>query len=211
MTSVACASLCDIPDQGFTNACAGFTFSRILNCRGVDCSPMWAYYVGRVSEGSITKDEGVTHYGVLSGLEEMGIVSRGDWPVDKGVLPSDNFIYNLKPKPLSTALKVQETMSASQLQSLLRSDRAVGVVIRTVKSVDDFLVDPTAYASILAHIPDLDADVYVGHSVLITGYDKGVYKLTNSHGQSSGIRGHFMITEQLMHNPKLATQFAFVA
>ena len=209
MTSVTCATLCDIPDQGFTNACAGFTFSRILKCAGVDCSPMWAYYVGRVSEGSIQQDNGVTHYGVVSGLEEMGVVPLSKWPVDRGVLPSSNFIYNLKPTPLSVALRVQETMDAGQLQSLLRNDHPVGVVLRTVKSVDDFLLEPTVYASIIAEIPDLDSDINVGHSVLITGFDKGVYKLTNSHGKSSGIRGHFMVTEKMMHNPQLATQFAF--
>ena len=69
-----------------------------------------------------------------------------------------------------------------------------------MKSVDDFLLTPESFASILAHVHDLDSDVNVGHSALITGYHNGVYKLTNSHGKSSGILGHFMITEDLMHN-----------
>ena len=42
---------------------------------------MWAYYVGRVSEGTVKQDEGVTHYGVKGGLEEMGtvLVTSGQW------------------------------------------------------------------------------------------------------------------------------------
>jgi len=172
---------------------------------------MWAYYVGRVSEGTIDKDDGITHYGAKSGLEEMGVVGRDTWPVSRGIMPDDNFIYNLRPSPLTVGIVVQETMGAEQLQGLLRSDRAVGVVVRTVKSVDDFLLNPESYASILARVSDLDSDVNVGHSALITGYDNGVYKLTNSHGMSSGVRGHFMITEALMHNERLASQFAYIA
>ena len=45
------------------------------------------------------------------------------------MLPNDNFIYNLRPVPMSVGIRVQETMGRRQLQGLLSSDRPVGVVV----------------------------------------------------------------------------------
>ena len=208
MPTISCTALCDVPDQHSTNACAGYVFSRLLQCAGVDCAPLWAYYVGRLVEGTADVDEGCTHYAMALGLTEAGTVGKPQWLWE--VVPPQGALF--EPIPLPVSLVVSRTMPRPRIAELVGGDTSVGCVLRITAAVEKFLESPASYAYRLVDVPEEErrnAEPTVGHSLLITGVSGEYLKMQSSYGRHYGFDGNFAVLAELVEDARLVDQFVY--
>ena len=158
-------------------------------------SRLFLYYNGRVMEGTVDQDTGLTMRDGIKSVEQCVLCKESLWPYNVNN-------YNVKPPPESyvdaTSRNIKQYSRITDLNGILdavNNDKPVNVGIAVYSNFE--LID--AENSILT--TDNNAFILGGHAVCIVGYNlqQQLVLARNSFGEQWGIQGYFWITFDYMN------------
>lgn len=211
----------DVWDQGQLGSCVshgvGAAYSFDLAKQGgqknYDPSRLFIYYNGRVSEGTVDSDSGLTITDGAKALAASGAPPSVDWPYDIGK-------YTVKPPAkaysdgqATRAVKyAQVGQSAAEMQACLTAGYPIVIGFTVYDSFESQAVAATG----VVPMPGPNEQVLGGHCVLVVGYgvnvdgapvDDGRWLARNSWGTSWGKGGYFTFPQPYLTSPSLASDF----
>jgi len=200
-------------DQGQLGSCVahgvGAAFSFDYAKQGAsgnyDPSRLFIYYNGRVSEGTVNQDSGLTITDGAKALAAFGAPPSTDWPYDISK-------YTIKP-PAQAYTHGQDTQavkyarvsqSVADMQACLTAGYPIVVGFTVYSSFESDQVAATGDVP----MPGPQEAVLGGHCVLIIGYDtEGRWIARNSWGVNWGQAGYFTFPQAYLTDQSLSDDF----
>jgi C1A family cysteine protease len=211
----------DVWDQGPLGSCVshgiGAAYSYDLakqgGARNYDPSRLFIYYNGRVSEGTVGQDSGLTITDGAKALAASGAPPSADWPYDITR-------YTVKPPAqaytdgqATRAVKyAQVQQSVADMQACLSAEYPIVIGFTVYESFESDQVASTG----VVPMPSTSEQVLGGHCALVVGYgvnvdgqpvNDGRWLARNSWGTSWGKRGYFTFPQPYLINSQLASDF----
>lgn len=184
-----------IEDQGNLGSCTGNSSTSMLEIKlGTQgLSRLFAYYSGRLIEGTVNQDSGCQIRDVIKGLMQYGVAQETVWPYT---------ISKFKTKP--------STKAYTDAQQIIAQITAAGLQYQRVTCLEDLLHslslgNPVTFgfsvpqsfenlpkSGVLA-MPKKKEAMIGGHAVVAVGYDstKSFVWVRNSWGPNWGLNGYF--------------------
>jgi len=203
----------EVWDQGQLGSCVahgvGAAYSFDVAKQGgqpnYDPSRLYIYYNGRVIEGTVGEDSGLTITDGAKALAAYGAPPSTDWPYDIGK-------YTVKPPP-----QAYTDGGNTQAVKYARVPQTVADMQATLTAGYPIVIGFTVYSSFesdqvaadgVVPMPGPQEAVLGGHCVLIIGYSTdGRWLARNSWGTSWGQSGYFTFPQQYLTNPSLSSDF----
>ncbi len=167
---------------------------------------LFIYYNGRVIEGTVNEDSGLTVRDGLKVLSQMGCC-------DESLVPYDISKFTVKPPASAyTAAKAHQAtqyLAVKQDLPTMKACLAAGFPIAIGFTVYDSFESNAVAQTGHAPMPGKNESVLGGHCVAIVGYDdvKRVFIVRNSWGTGWGDKGYCYFPYSYLTNPKLASDF----
>ena len=169
-------------------------------------SRLFIYYNGRVIEGTVNSDSGLTIRDGMKSVAQYGECMAPSWPY---------IIANFEKKPTAkcyTEAKAHlPTVYSSVAQNLttMKSCLASGYpIVIGISVYDSFESDSVAKTGIVP-LPKKNESILGGHALLIVGYDdsKSWFIVRNSWGANWGVKGYCFMPYNYLTNKNLASDF----
>lgn len=172
-------------------------------------SRLFIYYFGRVIEGTVTEDSGMTIRDGIKILASRGICQEEKWPY---VIP--NFAVEPPKEAQDQALKF-EAMEYYRVSQTRKS--IVGALLKGYpvafgfKVYESFESDEVAQTGEVP-MPSVGETFLGGHAVTIWGYnqEKDYFLVRNSWGKNWGLNGYFHMPVNYVLDSSLSSDFWIV-
>lgn len=203
----------EIWNQGQIGCCTGMSVSGAIqfNLKKQQLaeftpSPLFAYYNGRLYEGTTRLDAGAMIRDVIKGVNEYGICALPSWPTE----PKKVII-----KPTKAAYTHAKTTKAVRYERIPRSLNEFKAALATgfpfifgFAVYESFQSDTVAKTGIVPE-PSTKEKMLGGHAVLACGFDdeKQHFIIRNSWGSNWGDQGHFYLPYSFFTNSNLTDDF----
>jgi C1A family cysteine protease len=169
-------------------------------------SRLFAYYNGRLMEGTTNQDCGTQTRTAIKSLAKFGAPYEALWPYDisKVTLRPPLHTYNSAKDDLVVEYRRLETSPGQVLQVLATGYPVIfGFMVYTrFESSNMSIVG-------MLDVPGSDEILQGGHGVLAVGYDN-LHKqvlVQNSYGKDWGLGGYFWISYDYLADPNLTSDF----
>lgn len=211
----------DVWDQGQLGSCVShgvgaaysFDVAKQGGARNYDPSRLFIYYNGRVSEGTVGQDSGLTITDGAKALAASGAPPSSDWPYDISK-------YTIKPPKqaytdgqTTRAVKyAQVGQTVAEMQACLTAGYPIIIGFTVYSSFESDQVAATG----VVPMPSQGEQVLGGHCVLVVGYgvnvdgapvNDGRWLCRNSWGTSWGKFGHFTFPQAYLTSGSLSSDF----
>lgn len=201
-----------IEDQGSLGSCCGngsvavLEYNQIAAGKGlVDLSRLFAYYSGRLIEGTTATDSGCQIRDVVKGLATYGVPPESTWPY----VISD-FAKRPTPAAYSQALPwvIRDYSRVITLNDLRVALTQGHPVVFGFTVHESFESDAVAKTGIMP-MPKKNERVLGGHCVVAFGHDDSKKQVIcrNSWGPGWGDKGYFYMPYAYISNRNLADDF----
>jgi C1A family cysteine protease len=203
----------DVWDQGQLGSCVAhgvgaayaFDLAKQGGQRNYDPSRLYIYYNGRVSEGTVGEDSGLTITDGAKALAAFGAPPSSDWAYD---------VAKFTQKPPA---KAYTDGADTQAVKYARVNQAVGDMQACLTAGYPIVIGFTVYSSFesdqvaetgVVPMPGPSEAVLGGHCVLVVGYGAdGRWLARNSWGVNWGQAGYFTFPQPYLTNSQLAADF----
>jgi C1A family cysteine protease len=203
----------EVWDQGQLGSCVahgvGAAYSYDLakqgGARNYDPSRLYLYYNGRVSEGTVNEDSGLTITDGAKALAASGAPPSKDWPYDISRFterpPQQAYDDGQNTQAVKYA-RVPQTVP--DMQACLTAGYPIIIGFSVYSSFESGQVAATGDVP----MPGPQEQVLGGHCVLVIGYDvDGRWVCRNSWGTDWGQAGYFTFPQAYLTNASLADDF----
>ena len=186
-----------------SNAIAGIV--QFINSSFMS-SRLFIYYNGRVTEGTVNEDSGITVYDGVNSTAISGVCLETDWPynISQYTVRPPTQCYNSANNNKVTIFN-QIDQSINSIKACLYAGNPIAIGISVYSSFESSDVARTG----IVPMPSNSESIMGGHCVVIVGYDdtKQMCIMRNSWGSSWGLDGYFYMPYTYLTNQNLSWDF----
>jgi len=209
-------------DQGKLGSCVGngsagaIEYDRMRQgCCPCTPSRLMIYYGGRVINGSVSEDSGITIHEGVQALMQQGVCPESEWPYVESQFavkpPVQCYTDALKCKVV--VIRWVEQMQHDICGILSGSGLPGGLPVLVGIQAYDSIMTPEVAQTGAVPMPQKGETCLGGHCVLLVGYNatNQVFIFRNSWGSDWGMKGYGTIPFAYILNPKLAAELGTIS